>query len=312
MRHAEIWIAVCPYPYDDCDRRPVDVGRVEPSLSNGDEAVQTWTWQQWRGRRTVNAAVFMLLGSVCWSPAPAADMTARQVTEALVRAGPSAAADLAGRDLRSLDLSGLDFKGARLAGADLFGVDLTMSDLSRADLAGARLDRTLIIKADFSNANMAGASLLRPSVFSSLAFDPADAPRFSGANLSRARIIARLDGADFAGADLSSALLGPDEPRGAMTTTPHVILTGCDFSKATLKGADLTRAVLVFAKLRGADLSNSILVHADLSKADLSGANLAHADMTGADLDGAILTGARGLDTVTGLSLARNLDRSVR
>ena len=239
-------------------------------------------------------------------------MTVRQVTEVLVRAMPNTPVDLAGRDLRLLDLSGLDFKGARLTGADLFGVDLTMSDLSRADFAGARLDRAIIIRADFSNANMAGVSLQRPSVFSSLAFDPAEAPRFSGANLSHARIIARLDGADFAGADLSSASLGPDDPRSVITTSPRVVLTGCDFSRASLRGANLAYVILTFAKLRGADLSDSILAHADLSRADLSGADLGNADMTDADLDGAILTGVRGLDTVKGLSLARNFDRSVR
>lgn len=274
--------------------------------------MQIWTWQEWRHRRVANAALFVLIGSTCWSPALGADMTARQVTEALVRARPGASADFAGRDLRLLDLSGLDFKGARLTGADLFGVDLTMSDMARADLAGASLDRALIIKADFSNANMAGASLRRPSAFSSLAFDPAEAPRFPGANLSGARIIARLDGADFAGANLSSASLGPDDPRSVITTSPRVVLTGCDFSRASLKGANLAYVVLTFAKLRGADLSDSILAHADLSKADLSGADLGNADMTDADLDGAILTGVRGLDTVKGLALARNLDRSVR
>lgn len=272
----------------------------------------TWSWWTRRHGSAANAAVLMLLGSACWSSAPGADMTARQVTEALVRAKPNAAADFAGRDLRLLDLSGLDFKAARLTGADLFGADLAMSDLSRADLAGARLDRALILKADFSNANMAGASLLRPSVFSSMAFDPAEAPRFAGANLSRARIIARLNGADFTGANLASASLGPDDPRSVITTSPRVVLTGCDFSRASLKGADLAYVILTFAKLRGADLSYSILAHADLSKADLSGADLANADLTDADLDGAILTGVRGLDTVKGLSLARNLDRSVR
>ena len=182
--------------------------------------MQIWTWQKRRHRCAANAALFVLLGSTFWSPAPGAEMTARQVTETLFRAMPNTAADFAGRDLRQLDLSGLDFKGARLTGADLFGVDLTMSDLSRADLAGSRLDRALIIKADFSNANMAGASLRRPSAFSSLAFDQAEAPRFAGANLSRARIIARLDGADFTGANLSSASLGPDDLRSVITTSP--------------------------------------------------------------------------------------------
>jgi uncharacterized protein YjbI with pentapeptide repeats len=293
-------------------RMPVDAASVELRPSKGTKPLQIWTWQKRRHRIAANVALLVLVGHSCWSPAFGADMTVRQVTEALFRAMPNIAVDFAGRDLRQLDLSGLDFKGARLAGADLFGVDLAMSDLSRADLVGARLDRAIIIKADFSNANMVRASLQRPSAFSSLAFDPAEAPRFVGANLSRARIIARLDGADFTGANLAFASLASDDQRSVITTSPRVVLIGCNFSGASLKGADLAYVIFTFAKFRGADLSDSILAHADLSKADLSGADLSNADMTDADLDGAILTGARGLDTVKGLSLARNLDRSVR
>src|SRR5215468_12613082 len=79
----------------------------------------------------------------------AADLTVKQVVEALVKASREQPAEFAGRDLSFLDLSDVDFKKANLAGADLYGTDLSHSNLSGTNLAGARLDRTTIIGADF-------------------------------------------------------------------------------------------------------------------------------------------------------------------
>ena len=59
----------------------------------------------------------------------AADLTTRQVIEALQRAAPDAPADFAGLDLKFLDLSELDFSHANLAGADLRSADLTGAKL---------------------------------------------------------------------------------------------------------------------------------------------------------------------------------------
>ena len=51
--------------------------------------------------------------------AGAADYTAKQLTEALFRAGEEQSIDLSGKSLRELDLAGVDFKGANMRRADL-------------------------------------------------------------------------------------------------------------------------------------------------------------------------------------------------
>jgi uncharacterized protein YjbI with pentapeptide repeats len=152
----------------------------------------------------------------------------------------------------------------------------------------------------------------RPTACSSLRFDPAESPRFAGAKLNHARIMARMSGADLRGADLSDAYLGPDEPRGSMTITPRTDLLAANLSDSKLCRANLVAVILSFANLRNADLSDADLSNADLSKADLTGANLQGANLTGTDLDGTILTGVRGLDTVRGLALAMNAERALR
>ena len=48
------------------------------------------------------------------------------------------------------------------------------------------------------------------------------------------------------------------------------------------------------------------------NKGKFTGADLTGADLTGADLDGAILTNAKGLDAVKGLTEARHTDKIIR
>lgn len=243
--------------------------------------------------------------------APAADFTARQLTEKVYKARPGDRLDFSGKDLSFLDLAGLDFKQASLAHSNLHGVDLTKANLQGADLAGVTLDRAIVVKANFSGANLEGASMLRPSVYTTLAFNRADAPKFAGARLKGIRITARLDGADFRGADLSGARLGPHEPRADLSSLPATVMQGCDFSGAILTGADLTWAKLMFSKFVGADLRYVSLIGADLSRVDLSGADLTGANITDADFDGAIIAGVKGLDTAIGRDSIKNYDRAV-
>ena len=249
------------------------------------------------------------------TPSHAADVTVREVAQALFRAKPGEKVDYSARNLTKLDLSGLDFKGALLTGADLYGADFTNASLKGVDLSRTRLDRAIVTRADFSGANFAGATLLRPTIFTSLAFDRADSPRFAGANLRQIRVLATFNGTDFRGADLSEADFSPYEARrageGTITNMPGNVLKSCDFTGATAKQTNFSRAVLRFSKFTDADLSGANFSGADLSNVDLTGARLTGADMTGADLDGAILSRVEGLDTVKGLSTALNLDRAV-
>lgn len=243
----------------------------------------------------------------------AADFTARQVTELLFQSGETVVNRLSGRDLSQLDLSGLDFKSARLAGSNLYGVDLTRSTLKGSDLSGSKLDRAVITGADFSHANLAGASLQRPTVFSDMRFDRTEAPIFAHANLTGARVFARLDGADFRGANLTAADLSPYDRRGGdVTVLPQVVLIKSNFSGANLANANLGWTKLQFANLGGANLRGAVLAHSDLTQADLREADLTGADLAGADFYGADLRGVRGLAEAKGLDAAINMEKAIR
>ncbi|MGE0856403.1 MAG: pentapeptide repeat-containing protein [Hyphomicrobiaceae bacterium] len=272
---------------------------------------------RWRRHITIIAAAcFMTAALTQLPPAPlAADMGAREVTEALVKATRNSPADLASLDLTYLDLSALDFKAARLSDADLYGADLTSADLSGADLSYTRLDRATIIRAKFVDANLERATLLRPTVFSDMRFDRADAPDFTRARLIGARFQARIDGASFTGADLTDADFSPLEDRpgeGTITTVPKNEMSNSDFTSAILVRTNLSRAILRYAVFAKADLTNAVLERADLTGANLSGADLSGADLTGADLARVDLRGAKGLDKARGLASALNLETALR
>ena len=241
------------------------------------------------------------------------EVSTREVAMALAGTRTGAPLDLSGRSLRYLDLAGL--KDARLSGADLWGIDLTETDLTRADLSGSRLNRSSLTRARLDGANLERATILRPTIHTSFGFDWKDAPSFDGANLRGARLVGRLDGTSFRGADLTGADFSTYEPRpgqGTLVTRRGTDLNGCDFSGATLAGADFTTAALEFARFPGADLRGARLVDAALAKADFTGADLTGADLTGADVYDAVLVGAKGLDTVKGLDGAKNADKSIR
>jgi hypothetical protein len=88
------------------------------------------------------------------------------------------------------------------------------------------------------------------------------------------------------------------EQDSVKNANPSAYLGGVDFSRATLKDANLVGASLVDAKFIGANLTRAKLTDADLTDADLTpadptGPNFIRADLTGADLTGADLTGAK-------------------
>ena len=277
-------------------------------------------------RRALKATILLQLGAAAFLAAAAlaaekgpvsrdADMSVRDITAALFKAKPGQPVDLSGRNLAYLDLAGLNFKAADLRGADLYGVDFTGANLRGADLADTRLDRSVLIRADLSGANLSGATILRPTIYTDLTNNPADAPRFAGANLTGVRVHANLSGADFHAADLSGADFAPLDARkreGVVSALADNKLVGCDFTRAILRGTDLSGADLTFAHLAGADLTGARLTGANLSRADLSGADVTDADFTGADLDGATLIGVKGLETVKGLANAHNFRTTIR
>jgi uncharacterized protein YjbI with pentapeptide repeats len=235
------------------------------------------------------------------SPGWAADLTTREVVSALFRAAPGSAPDLSGKDLRRLDLAGVDFKGANLARATLFGSDLAGANLAKANLAGAVLDRVTITKTNFADADLTEATILRPNIFSSLEAVSSEVPTFAGARLVGSHLSGRFDLVNFRGADLTGARFGPKDPRSEELITGRMELTGCDFSGAILRDANLSRSVSKYVKFTRADLRGANLAYANFKGADFTGADLAGADFTGAVLEGANFTDARGLDRTRGL-----------
>lgn len=197
-------------------------------------------------------------------------------------------ADLSGRDLGGLNLAELDFKGADLSSSNLFGADLTDSNFEDANLSGVTLDRAVLVRVQFSNANLSRASIRRPSVSSDLRFDSRELPVFRKANLAGVQLTARLEGADFSGADLSNASfsLWHERDLGGAPTTG---LDRCDFTGARMRGVNMRGLSLAQALFRNADLRE-----ADLRDTDLRGATLTDAKLGGAKLDGARLEGAIG------------------
>lgn len=247
--------------------------------------------------------------------APDADFTAFQITTTLFNTPPGERANFAGHDLTYLDLSNLDFKGALLARSDFYGTDFTAANLSGADLTGTRLDRSVLIRANLSGANLTGATIYRPTIYADEKSTLSDAPKFSGANLTRISVQADLSGADFRGADLTDANFSPLEARpgkGTLTTQPSNILRSCDFSGARMTNADMTRAFLTFSRFTGADVRGAKFNNADLTKADFTGADVSGADFTGADVYDTNFVGARGLETAIGLDHAVNADKARR
>lgn len=242
---------------------------------------------------------------------PPQEFNARDVTTTVTQARRSGQSlDFSGRNLRHLDLAGLDFSGSAMAGADLFGADLTAANLSGADLTGGNLNRANLIRANLSGAILVNATLMRPDVSTVLDYAPAEMPKFKGADMRGIRMTTKLIGADFRGANLRDARLGPHEPRADLSSLPASVLKSCDFSGADMRNVDLSRAVLTFSRFVGADMAGIDLNLADLSRADLSGADLTGADLTNANLDEANMTGVKGFDTVRGRETIKNLDRA--
>jgi uncharacterized protein YjbI with pentapeptide repeats len=264
-----------------------------------------------------------VVATALWAcPGFAAELTARDVAGLLFKAAPGSRPALGGKNLKRLDLAGLDFKSADLSKSDLFGADLSGADLSSTNLSGAMLDRVTLIGARLDGANLDHASLMRPSTTTTLTPNPGEAMSFKSASLRGAKFFGVFAGSNFAGADLTDSVCAPINKTGFIEYIWRTDFSGANLTGAQLTRADMTQARLSFAVLknavmrdailREADLSGANLAGADLSGADLTDADLSEADVTGANLEGARLHAAKGLETLRGLALARNFEKTVR
>jgi len=240
-----------------------------------------------------------------------AQLTAESVLKTIHNATAAKPPQLAGQDLSGLDLTGVDFRQADLRGANLFGAKLVGANLAGTNLSGATLDAAWLMRANFKGASLANASLFGPVVYPTLDVSPTEAPNFENADLTAARIVARLSRVNMRGSNLAGARMGVDmrnQPMGQM----RVDLSGSDLSGANLTDADLNRAVVTFVNFTNASLRKANLFRADLSGSDLTGADLTGADVTEADLYGTIMKEVRGFDEMTGLDKARNREKIIR
>ncbi|MES1927160.1 pentapeptide repeat-containing protein [Salinisphaera sp. T31B1] len=228
------------------------------------------------------------------------ELTADEIQGELDAATPEQPADFSGHDLSRLDLSGMDLSGANLAGANLSNARLQDTKLIGANLKGANLDGAWLIGADFSNANLQNAHMFGPVVAQGLEPSREQSPVFAGADLSGARVIAKLSQGNDENANFSSGELGADmgnQSMGLMRFEAEgAHLAGADFSNASLN-----HALFRFADLTGADFTGADLRSAEFDGANLSRAKFAGADATGASFDSATLTDASGLDQAKGM-----------
>ncbi len=241
-------------------------------------------------RRAVIAfAVAMVPSAAALGGGAGAKLSVREIVTMLKNTEQGRPPELSRRDLSGLDLAELDFRGADLSESNLFGADLTGSNLEAANLHHAILDRTVLVRTRFTGANLKNASIRRPSVSPDLSFDSRELPIFRRANLAGVQLTARLEGADFSGADLSNASFTLWHERD-LGGAPATGLDRCDFTEARMRGVNM----------RGLSLARAVFREADLREADLRDTDLRSSDLTGALLDGAKLVGAR-LDGAIGL-----------
>ncbi|MBX5472864.1 MAG: pentapeptide repeat-containing protein, partial [Acetobacteraceae bacterium] len=129
--------------------------------------------------------------------------------------------------------------------------------------------------------------------------NPAEAPIFTGANFSFARVQGHFAGFDFRGANFFHADLAADMRNQSMGLI-RADFSGALLDHANFAEADLGRALFRFAKLRGADLRGAKLLRADFTGADLTGADFTGADTTEADFSQAVLKDTKGLPETSG------------
>jgi uncharacterized protein YjbI with pentapeptide repeats len=199
----------------------------------------------------------------------------RDLTNAMLDRSDLHRADLTGANLEGASLVGTDLRRARLSCTDIDGVltqqvdraksctRLEKVDLSRAQLAGADLRLALSSDSRFEGANLNDADL-RYSDLTGADFSGAEMRRVAlsgGAVLIGANFLgAFMQGADLTGAKLYAADFYGAALQGAQLSFVQAL--GANF-----EGADLDAALVNFAKLQGADFSNASVRGADLTNA---------------------------------------------
>jgi uncharacterized protein YjbI with pentapeptide repeats len=178
------------------------------------------------------------------------------------------------------------------------GVSLNAATLRGAQLARLRGDTLSFNDADLRESSFADAKWRNCSL--------RDA-RIESADFSNAVMrMCDLDGVRADHTNFSHARLENSTARGARFDHANfqaAVLTDTDFSRTSLRDANLAGVQASGAAFRGADLSRANLRNASLVDADLRGADLTDADLEGADLRGADMGGviAAGITAPSGI-----------
>ncbi len=190
--------------------------------------------------------------------------------------------DLCGVNLEGAVLDGVNLPRARFWGANLKGARFMRADLTGSSFYQANLDGAVFDHASLSQTHFAGASLratrlvdctLEGSHFCSQPHDFPKAADLTGLVAQRAW----LRGCDFSGASLVGANL-------EYADLDHVGAIRTDFTDANMLGVNLRESNLEGAKLVRAQLQNAVLASASLCDADLSEAALHETNFAGASL----------------------------
>ena len=201
--------------------------------------------------------------------------------------------DLSGCDLRGRSFDEVNFCYLNIDRADFRGA--TLSDNLLPRLVGARLDGATVSGQSFADAE---DCTLIGVVMEDVSWNPNTFTRcdFRGAILTDiagpwcTAIECGFAGATFEGTtDLEESTFHRCDFSRAVLA--GAILSKCDFTESNLSGANLAEADLRAAKLVDVDLRGANLRDATLAGADLTRARIDGADFTGADLAGAVLDG---------------------
>ncbi len=190
-----------------------------------------------------------------------------------------------GESLQGVSLVSANLKGAQLNGVDLSGSTLTNTNFTNALLVGADMQGVVATGAIFRGAQMAYVNL-KGATLTNAVFES------DGTILAANLAYAYMPNAKLDGAHLTKVILAYAQIYGAQATVEkaymdgiilsNAILANMNFKQASMKGAEMTGAVLMSANLSGTDLTGATLINASLQGADFSNALLYQAKLQNA------------------------------
>ena len=257
-------------------------------------------------RRCVVGALVVLLvmlGVACGAPPTQPPADTQPPSSDCTNLVPSAdlhGCDLSGRNLARLNLAGVNLQGANLRGADLQGVVLDDADLSSANLSGVDLRTVSMRHVRMTDTNLQNADLRNVDFGCRGEREDASGVLLAGANLTGTTFCDyQMTNVDLRGRDLTAVNFQGVRLEGADLRDTN--LSGVNFGisdrcwdddtgcQPSLRGANLTGAVLDGTSLQLTDMTNAVLPGVDLSRIfavprTLAGANLRRVNVEGVKL----------------------------